>query len=106
MCGKVVAVTAKFCGECGVSLEPTSTRPPAAQAKWYHSLVFILVMLFFVLGPFGLPLVWKNPKFSRGLKMGLTAATILYTLWLVALTINMAKAVMQGVSQFNSTLSF
>lgn len=106
LCGKAVAVAAKFCSECGAPRDVPATGSGQAQAKWYHNLLFVLVMLFFVLGPFGLPLVWKNPRFSRGLKIGLTAATSLYTIWLVVLTIRMAKAVMEGVNQFNSTLQF
>ena len=82
----------------------TPAEPP--QAKWYHNIWFVLFMLFFVLGPFGLPLVWKHPRFSRTLKMALTAAMVLYTVLLVELTIRAVQAVMGEVNQFNATLQF
>ena len=101
VCGDAVAAEANFCGRCGRSLSATASP---AKGRWYHNIVFVLVMLFFVLGPFGLPLVWKNPRFSRPVKLILTALTIGYTLWLVQLTVAMSKAVMESVRQFNSTL--
>jgi hypothetical protein len=63
-------------------------------------------MLFFVLGPFGLPLVWKNPRFSRWVKIALTIVMILYTIWLVDVTIRAIRLVTERVDQFNSTLQF
>ena len=82
------------------------TEPNAPHPKWYYNVWFVLLMLFFVLGPFGLPLVWKNPRFSRGVKVALTVVMVLYTVVLIEATIRMVRAVMQGVEQFNSTLQF
>ena len=64
---------------------------------------FVLAMLFFVVGPFGLPLVWKNPYFSRWVKVALTIAMIVYAVLLVDLTIQMFRAVMESVNQLNGT---
>jgi hypothetical protein len=55
-------------------------------------------MLFVVLGPFGLPLVWKNPRFSRRAKAALTIATVLYTILLVDLTLRAIRAVLQDLA--------
>ena len=63
-------------------------------------------MLFFVLGPLGLPLVWKNPHFSRGVKIVLTLIMVVYTVWLVDLTVRMFRAVMQEMNHLNSTYQF
>ena len=82
----------------------TPAEPP--QAKWYHNIWFVLFMLFFLLGPFGLPLVWKNPRFSRALKIALTVTMVLYTLLLVDLTLRAVRAVMGELGQFNATLQF
>jgi len=81
------------------SLPPEPPRP-----KWYYNVWFVLAMLVFVLGPFGLPLVWKNPHFSRWVKIALTLAMAVYTVLLVDVTIRMVRAVLNGVGQFNSTL--
>ena len=81
-------------------------QPSEPKPKWYYNVWFILVMLFFVLGPFGLPLVWKHPRFSRWIKIVLSLIMVVYTVVLIDATIRIGKAVIQGVEQFNSTLSF
>ncbi len=95
--------TALYCSRCGVVLHPP-TAEPASKSRWYHNLWFVLAMLLFVLGPLGLPLVWKNPRFSRRVKYALTALMVAYTLWLIKLTGQMVQAVYQSVEQFNNTL--
>ena len=97
-CGAALSATAKFCAQCGAPL------PGAAQNKWYHHWLFVLFMLFFVLGPFGLPLVWKNPKLSRPVQWILTVSVLIYTALLIQLTMNLVHAVTQAMNQFNSSL--
>jgi hypothetical protein len=65
-----------------------------AQGKWYYNIWFVLLMLFFVLGPFGLPLVWKSPRMGRGVKWALTLAVVLYTGLLIQMTFAMTKAIL------------
>lgn len=55
-------------------------------------------------GPFGLPLVWKNPRFSRGVKLALTAMMVLYTGWLVVFTTRVVQAVTVEMEQLDSIL--
>lgn len=105
-CGTTADGAAKYCSACGTPLDPTATRSQPPPIKWYYNIWFVLVMLFFVLGPFGLPLVWKNPRFSRGVKVGLTILAIAYTLWLIDATIRITRAVLEGVNRFNETLQF
>ena len=38
-----------------------------------------MFLLFVVLGPFGLPLLWKSPAVSRTTKIVLTIAVVVYT---------------------------
>ena len=104
-CGEATLATSRFCSHCGRPLEG-STLPVASKPKWYYNVWFTLLMLFFVLGPFGLPLVWKNPHFSRTVKGWLTVAMIVYTVVLVDLTIRTTRAVMNEMRQFQSTLGF
>lgn len=109
-CGAVAAAGTKFCGQCGQPLDPSlaAALPPRApqQPRWYNNIWFVLFMLFFVLGPFGLPLVWKNPRLSQRVKIILTLVMVVYTIALVELTMQAIQAVMGQVTQFNSTLSF
>ena len=104
-CGAPMASEAKYCSRCGQGLDLAALRAPA-QPKWYYNIWFVLFMLFFVLGPFGLPLVWKNPRFSRSVKMVLSIAMIFYAAFLVDLTIRMYRAVMNQMDQINATMSF
>ena len=104
LCGMTSEATAAFCPQCGNAL----TSAPAATApktKWYHNLWVILGTLI-VLGPFGLPLVWKSPRLGQGMKWGLTLVTIIATVWLTIVTLQVAKTVINDVNQFNSTLQF
>ena len=105
VCDNPVTAAARFCSACGCPLDPASSAatPPGA-AKWYHNMWLVLFLLFFVLGPFGLPLVWKNPRFSRSVKWVLTILMVLYTGWLTALVARMVQAVTANMQQLNSIL--
>ena len=96
---------ARYCGRCGMALNQPLAVPPS-KPRWYYNIWFVLAMLLFVLGPLGLPLVWKNPRFNRGTKYALTGLMVIYTLFLIKLTAQLVRAVSQSVEQFNSTLQF
>jgi hypothetical protein len=87
-------------------MDTTPAAPAPPHTKWYYNVWFVLFMLFFVLGPLGLPLVWKSPRFSRGVKWALTALTLAWTLWLIDATIRVTTSVLDRVEQFNQTLQF
>ena len=55
------------------------SAPPA----WYYRPWAVVVLLFLVLGPLGLPLLWKSPSFRRGWKIVLTVTMVVYTVMLV-----------------------
>lgn len=76
------------------------------KPKWYYNVWFTLFMLFFIIGPFGLPLVWKNPHFSRRVKTVLTVIMAVYTVLLVDLTVRIYRSVIQQLDQLNATLQF
>jgi hypothetical protein len=61
------------------------------KVKWYLRPVSVVLLLFFVLGPFGLPLLYKSPKFSKPLKIILTIAVIIYTSYLIFASLQIAK---------------
>jgi hypothetical protein len=70
----------------------------AAEVKWYYRPAWVLVMLFVVLGPLGLPYLWKSPKFSRGMKTVLTVLLVAYMAFFVDETIRIVRAVMAGMN--------
>lgn len=61
----------------------------SGQDKWYYKTysVFIAILL---LGPFALPLVWKNPRYNRTVKIAVTVVVAVMTYYL---TLAMIKAV-------------
>ncbi len=76
-----------------------------ATAKWYHNVWFVLAMLFLVAGPFGLPLVWNNPRFSRPVKILLTLVMVVYTIALIDMTVRMVHEVTRRVNELGATLA-
>ena len=71
-----------------------SDRDPGTPAvRWYHRPIPVLILLFFVLGPLGLPYLWRSPRFTRALKVLLTVAVLAYTGLLVGETIRIVQAV-------------
>ena len=48
------------------------------KPKWYFQ-TWSLIVSFLVIGPFMLPLVWANPRFSKNLKIIISAAVLILT---------------------------
>ena len=74
---------------------------PAAALKWYYRPAWVLVLLFVVLGPFGLPYLWKSPGFSRRSKVVLTVLVVAY----MALFIEEAIRVFRAIQSEMNTLA-
>lgn len=106
MCETPVEAAAKFCSACGAPLGSSGPGPATPKPRWYYNVWFVLLMLFFVVGPFGLPLVWKNPRFSRTIKWLLTVLMVGYTIGGAILVARMVEAVTASVNAFNATLPF
>ena len=68
---------------------------PPPSPKWYYRPWSVVFLLFFVLGPFGLPLLWKSPGFSRGLKIVLTIAVMAYSALLVETVLIAVRTAME-----------
>jgi hypothetical protein len=68
---------------------------------WYYRPWAVVVLLFLVLGPLGLPLLWKSPSFTRGWKIVLTLAMVVYTLLLIDSVIVATRLAMEqlGLAQ-------
>ncbi len=104
-CQTPAAPGAKFCSHCGAPLT-AGTAPAVRTLPWYYNVWVVLLLLVFVLGPFGLPLVWNNPRFSPTAKWVITSLLIVYTVLLGMLTLRMIRAVQESLNAFNSTLTF
>jgi hypothetical protein len=71
---------------------PPPTRAPqqAAPTPWHQEPLVILVLAFTLLGPFAIPMVWQSPKFTKGVKIGLTAILLLLSILFLALAVVVA----------------
>jgi len=69
----------------------------SSHPKWYFSVWFIIAMLFLVLGPLALPLLWKSPRFPRAAKVVLTVVVFLYTALLLGSSGVMVQKIMRLV---------
>lgn len=78
-CAERIQLLAIKCRHCGEFLNaPPAPKPPA---KWYCSTAALVVALL-TFGPLALPLVWLNPRFKMHVKMLITIATIVLTIFL------------------------
>jgi len=82
-CAEEIQEEAVKCRFCGEFLD--DSYKPKPKTKWYYSTSAIVIGLL-VLGPFALPLVWRNPKYEVITKVIITivviAVTIAVTIWL------------------------
>jgi Ca2+/H+ antiporter len=61
------------------------------RVRWYLKPMSLILLLFFVLGPFALPLLYRSPRFTKGWKIILTIATISFTAYLVFVSLRISR---------------
>ncbi len=66
------AIKCRYCNEF------LTEKPVRNKTPWYHS-SSVVFLGFLLVGPFVLPLVWMNPRYSRNLKIALTALILVVT---------------------------
>ena len=69
------------------------TAESPVAVKWYYRPFSVLVLCFVVLGPLGLPYLWRSPRFSRGAKIFLTGCVIVYTGLIVVESVRLVQEV-------------
>ena len=104
MCDQMLLPGSKFCGECGFALTSAGPRTAPAKPKWYQNFWVLLFMIFFVLGPFAIPLIWKHPTMSRNTKWVLTAVALGYTLMMLVMVAKLVAVVQTSLESFNNSL--
>lgn len=75
-CEQKLVAGARFCHRCGAELPSELLEK---TVNWYYDPVFVLLMIFLVLAVFGLPLLWKSPRFAGWQKVAISAITVVYT---------------------------
>ena len=72
--------------------------------KWYLRRISVVLLLFFVLGPFGLPLLYKSPKCSRKIKIVLTVGVIIYTTYLIIVSLEIGRKLYLQMEEYQGML--
>ncbi|HNV86536.1 MAG TPA: hypothetical protein PKL97_06175 [Candidatus Omnitrophota bacterium] len=75
-----------------------------SRNKWYLNPWVVLALTFFVLGPFGLPLVYKCPRFGRLMKIVLTIVVAVYTVYAVLITAKTGEQTYKRIMELQATL--
>ena len=65
------------------------------EIKWHSKLSTLIIALLYV-GPLALPLLWFNPRFSKKIKVIITALVILLTYYLTVVTVGSIKTIYQS----------
>jgi len=94
-CAEEIQEEAIKCRFCGEFLDEASRNKP--KTKWDYSTSAIVIGLL-VAGPFALPLVWRNPKYTVVTKVVITIIVIVVTAWLCYLVGRMYKQVIDQVN--------
>ena len=74
------------------------------KVKWYLNPLSVVLLLFFVLGPFGLPLLYKSPKFSKTLKIILTVVVVVYTSYLIFASLEIGRELYTRMQELRGIL--
>jgi RNA polymerase subunit RPABC4/transcription elongation factor Spt4 len=86
-CKTAIDASDNYCRQCGT---PTAVGE-TALAAWWEGPWVVLPLLFVVLGPLALPLLWRSRRFTRPWKIALSVivvAVTLYAVWQVWYTLN------------------
>ncbi len=74
------------------------------KTKWYLKPISVVLLLFFVLGPFGLPLLYRSREFSRTSKIILTIAVVLYTTYLLFVSLEIGRELYTRMEEMQELL--
>lgn len=80
------AIKCRYCNEFLDGRGRVPTAGPAAPKKKWHQSNGALVLAFLTVGPFAIPLVWTNRRYSLAVK-------ILLTVIMLAITIGLCVAI-------------
>jgi hypothetical protein len=63
------------------------------KLKWYLRPVSVILLLFFVLGPFGIPLLYRSPRFNKSSRIILTVIVLIYTTYLIFASLDIGRQI-------------
>jgi hypothetical protein len=74
------------------------------KIKWYLRPMGVVLLLFFVLGPLGLPLLYKSPQFGKKSKIILTIGVLIYTSYLVIASVEFGRNIYGKMEEWQDML--
>ncbi|MFA6079109.1 MAG: hypothetical protein WC779_05125 [Candidatus Omnitrophota bacterium] len=72
------------------------------KIKWYFKLPTVVIAVL-VLGPFAIPLVWKNPGLSKRMRILISVLIIALTIWIISASINVMQLILKEVADLQKT---
>ena len=81
---------------------PMEIENPQQRPKWYQGIVPVFVALI-MLGPFGLPLLWKSPCFNLFWKISLTLLMVAATVWMMKAGAEISQNVMKQFEELKQS---
>ena len=70
------------------------------SSKWYFR-TYAYILAFLCVGPFALPMVWVNPRYSTAKKIFITAVTLIISCFIFTLLV---KSTMSIYNYYNQIL--
>ncbi len=67
------------------------------KVRWYFKLPTVVIAIL-LLGPFAIPLVWKNPAIGQKLKIWISILIIVLTVWLIYASVSVMQLLLKEIT--------
>ncbi len=107
-CCAVLDASDNFCRHCGQPTRESAAgrsgqiATTARKSNWAESRAMVFVMLFVVLGPLALPLLWRSREFSLPWKIVLTVVMVALTTLILTLIWYVLYQALEPLRQFHT----
>lgn len=92
-CKEPIDALDRFCRHCGVKR--------GSKGALYHRPMVVLGLLFFVVGPLALPLLWRSETFTRNQKIAVTIVNLAFIGGIVLAMLAVFRAYMKMILELS-----